>query len=265
MNRIEAHLKQIRSQGSTALVAFVTAGDPNLEATELAIDALVNAGVDLIEIGLPYSDPLADGPVIQASFNRSLAAGTKLKNILLACKNWTSKYPSIPFVTMGSYSLVYSYGPAKFLEAAAASGLAGAIIPDLPVEEAAELRGLASKLDFSLIQLITPTTPQDRAKLLVESSSGFIYVVSVTGITGTQTAQVDALTNQIDYLRSITSLPLCVGFGVSTPEQANSLKPLADGVIVGSALVKHLASNVPLVERIRQLGEHAKNLKAALR
>ncbi len=249
-----------RSKNRSAFIPFVTAGDPSLERTADVVDTLVSSGADAIEIGFPYSDPLADGPVIQASYTRSLAAGTKLAGIFAAAKQWTTKHPKVPFLAMVSYSLVFRQGPVHFIKSAVAAGFQGLIIPDLPLEEAEKLAPLAAAERLAIIQLVTPTTPMERAKKIADTSTGFLYVVSVTGITGTRTALPAELTTQLAKLRGMTKLPLCVGFGVSTPEQAKMLAGSADGVIVGSAIVRCLEGATPFADRLKVLSTFASQL-----
>jgi tryptophan synthase alpha chain len=205
------------------------------------LPAVADAGADLIEVGFPFSDPIADGPVIQASYTRALDMGLKLADVFAAVKGATSRPGwNTPLVAMASYSLLFKKGPAAFIDAAKAAGLCGAVVPDLPVEEAEELSKLAADRDFKLILLVTPTTSPARAEKIVKACGGFVYVVSVVGITGARDRLPVQLKEQIARLRKMTDLPLCVGFGVSRPEHVRELKDLADGVIVGSALVKKL-------------------------
>ncbi len=241
MNPIDSLFKQYRLAGRKAFMPFATAGDPDLDFTRELLPAAASAGADLIEVGFPFSDPIADGPVIQASYTRALDRNLKLAEIFAAISD-VAKRPgwNTPMVAMASYSLLFKKGPAKFIADAQAAGLSGAVVPDLPVEEAEELAKLAADRDFKLILLVTPTTSPQRAEKVVQACSGFVYVVSVVGITGERDRMPVDLTAQIARLRTMTDLPLCVGFGVSKPEHVRGLKDLADGVIVGSALVKKL-------------------------
>ena len=243
MNPIDALFQSLRSQKRKAFMPFVTAGDPDLAFTRELLPAAAAAGANLIEIGFPFSDPIADGPVIQAPHTRALRRGLKVADIFATIKDVTTQ-PGwhTPLVSMASYSLMFKKGPAKFIAEAQAVGLSGAVVPDLPVEEAAEVSKLAADRDFKLILLVTPTTSPERAEKVVKACSGFVYVVSVVGITGARDAMPADLTQQIARLRTMTDLPLCVGFGVSRPEHVRGLKDMADGVIVGSALVKKLES-----------------------
>ena len=218
---------------------FVTAGDPDIAFTRDLLPAVAAAGANLIEVGFPFSDPIADGPVIQASYTRALGRGLKLADVFAATASAAARPGwNTPMLAMASYSLVFKRGPAAFIDAAKAAGLSGAVVPDLPVEEAEDLSKLAADRDFKLVLLVTPTTSPARAEKVVRACGGFVYVVSVVGITGERDRLPVQLSEMISRLRTMTDLPLCVGFGVSRPEHVRELKELADGVIVGSALVK---------------------------
>jgi tryptophan synthase alpha chain len=242
MNPIDAAFRDHRAAGRKVFMPFITAGDPDLAATERVVPALARAGAGLIEIGFPFSDPIADGPVIQASYTRALAAGVTL-DALFASVGRVAADPAlagVPLVGMASYSLVFRRDPERFVADAQRAGFAGVIVPDLPPEEAEPFARLAAGRDFKLILLVTPTTPRDRAARIARLSTGFLYVVSVTGITGERDRLPPELLDQLRWLRTQTDLPLCVGFGVSKPEHAATLRDAADGVIVGSALVRKL-------------------------
>ena len=241
MNPIDDLFRRLRAAGRKAFMPFVPAGDPDAAFTRDVLAAAAEGGADLVEVGFPFSDPIADGPVIQASYTRALGAGLKLADVFAATRDVAARPGwATPLVAMASYSLVYKKGPAAFMDAAAAAGLSGAVVPDLPVEEAEELSKLAADRDFKLVLLVTPTTSPARAEKVVRACGGFVYVVSVVGITGERDRLPVELHAQIARLRTMTDLPLCVGFGVSRPEHVRELKDLADGVIVGSALVKKL-------------------------
>ncbi len=220
---------------------FITAGDPDLDFTADLLRQLDASGCHLAEVGIPYSDPIADGPVIQASYTRALNAGTKLNAILAMLKSVTGEI-RMPVVTMISYAIIYRVGLDAFLDKAIDAGVAGAIVPDMPVDESADFAARCKARDFSLIQLVTPTTPRERALKIANQSSGFIYYVSIAGITGERTALPDDLVDNVSWLREQTELPICVGFGISQPEHAEVLKPVADGMIVGSAIVRRIAA-----------------------
>jgi tryptophan synthase alpha chain len=219
---------------------FVTAGDPDLEFTAALLRELVRSGAGLCELGIPYSDPIADGPVIQESYTRALAHKIKLVEIFKAVESIKPTLTA-PVVTMASYAIVYRHGLEQYVRDAQRAGIAGAIVPDLLVEESGPLRKICRAADFSLIHLITPTTPRDRALRIAEASTGFIYYVSVTGITGERRELPPELIDEVSWLRDKTPLPICIGFGISTPDHVRLLAPVADGLIVGSALVRRIA------------------------
>lgn len=241
MSAVDQLFTDLRAQNQKALMPFFTAGDPDIATTAAVIKAAQSAGANLCEVGIPYSDPVADGPVIQASYQRSLDAGFKLQHALDMASNLADV--SMPLVTMISYSIVYRVGLEKYVQQAKAAGYAGAIVPDLLVEEADQLSKICRAADFSLVQLVTPTTPRDRQIRIAESSSGFLYYVSVTGITGERTELPTDLVDNVGWLKSQTDLPICIGFGINGPETAARLAPVADGLIVGSAIVRRVADN----------------------
>ena len=241
MSRIDDLFQNLRSSQQKAFMPFITAGDPDLDFTADLLRQLDASGCHLAEVGIPYSDPIADGPVIQASYTRALNAGTKLNAILAMLKSVTGEI-RMPVVTMISYAIIYRVGLDAFLDKAIDAGVAGAIVPDMPVDESADFAARCKARDFSLIQLVTPTTPRERALKIANQSSGFIYYVSIAGITGERTALPDDLVDNVSWLREQTELPICVGFGISQPEHAEVLKPVADGMIVGSAIVRRIAA-----------------------
>ncbi len=263
MNAIDAVFQDLRARGRKAFIPFVTAGDPDLGTTVRLVDELSRRGAALIEIGFPYSDPIADGSVVQASYTRALEKGLRIDDIFTTVGKLS---PKVPLVGMVSYSLVHHRGPENFLTQAQESGLSGAIVPDLPIEEAAELARLAARRDFKLIQLVTPTTPRERAQRIAELSTGFLYCVSVVGITGERSQLPPELLDQLRWLRTQTPLPLCVGFGISKPEHVHMLREAADGVIVGSALVRRVeqASGKGTDAMVREVGALAQSLAEAL-
>jgi tryptophan synthase alpha chain len=266
MNPIDALFQRLRAAKRAAFMPFVTTGDPDLAFTRELLPAAASAGADLFEVGFPFSDPIADGPVIQASYTRALDKGLKLADVFTALKDVSSQPKwETPLVAMASYSLMYRKGPGAFIEAAQAAGVSGAVVPDLPVEEAEELSKLARERDFKLVLLVTPTTSPQRAEKVVKACGGFVYVVSVVGITGAREALPTALREQLKRLRTMTDLPLCVGFGVSKPEHVRELKEIADGVIVGSAVVKKLeAAATDRAKALADVAQLVKELRAAL-
>jgi tryptophan synthase alpha chain len=264
MNPIDALFGRLRAEGRKALMPFVGAGDPDLTATAALVRELARRGASLVEIGFPYSDPIADGPVIQASYTRALVKGVRVEEIFRCARGLGDL--AAPLVGMVSYAIVHRRGPDSFLKEAQESGFSGAIIPDLPVEEAEVLARLAAARDFKLIHLVTPTTPRDRAVRIAKLSTGFLYCVSTTGITGERDRLPEALLGQLAWLRTQTDLPLCVGFGISTPEHVRLLRDVADGIIVGSAFVRRIeqARERPLAEVVAEVGTLAQSLLAAL-
>ena len=266
MSAIDQLFQELRSRSQKAFIPFVTAGDPELEFTAAVVRLLAEHGCSLCELGIPYSDPIADGPVIQASYTRALQRRIRLAEIF-ACTRQLPAGFSLPLVSMVSYAIVYRYGLERYVRDAQQAGFAGAIIPDLLVEESEALAGVCRDHDFSLIQLVTPTTPAERAVRIARTSTGFLYYVSVTGITGERRELPPQVAEQVGWLRQQTDLPICIGFGISRPEQVRMLAPVADGVIVGSALVRHLAevdSRGP-AQVLRDIGQLVDQLQAALR
>jgi tryptophan synthase alpha chain len=219
----------------------------------------------MCEVGIPYSDPIADGPVIQASYTRALAKEIKLHDIFDMLGR-VSGQVKMPLVTMVSYAIVYRHGLARYVADARASGASGAIVPDLLVEESDELAEICRANDFSLIQLATPTTPRERAVRIARASMGFLYYVSVTGITGERSELPPALLENVAWLRTQTDLPICIGFGISTPQHVKRLAPVADGLIVGSAIVRRIAEAAarPREAVLKEVGDYASTLLAAL-
>ena len=240
MSAIDDLFRCLRDDGSKAFMPFVTAGDPDLPFTADVLRELDDAGCDMCELGIPYSDPIADGPVVQASFTRALDKGVKLRQIFGDAGELLPTL-AMPVVTMVSYSIIHRQGLQQYVTRAKEAGFAGAIVPDLLVEEAAPLANICRREDFSLIQLVTPMTPRDRALRIVESSTGFVYYVSVTGITGERKELPAELVDSVSQLREKTELPICIGFGISQAKHVRMLAPVADGLIVGSAIVRRIA------------------------
>jgi tryptophan synthase alpha chain len=270
MNSIDAVFQSLRAHGRKAFIPFLTAGDPDAAATVKLARAAARSGASLLEIGFPYSDPIADGPVIQASYTRVLDRGLRLDDVF-ACAREVARAPEfatgqVPLVAMTSYSLIHRRGPEAFLRKAADAGFSGAIVPDLPVEESEALERLAASRDFKLVQLVTPTTPRERARDIARRSTGFLYCVSVAGITGERDRLPDELLGQLAWLRGQTDLPLCVGFGISRPEHVRLLREAADGVIVGSAVVRLVeqAGSRPLDEIAASVASLVQSLAGAL-
>jgi tryptophan synthase alpha chain len=265
MSAIDDLFKTLRSENRKAFIPFVTAGDPDLAFTVDTLRELDRRGASICEVGIPYSDPIADGPVIQASYTRALDGGIKLASIFGEIGKVHSEI-SAPLVTMVSYAIIYRHGLERYVTEAKQAGFAGAIVPDLLVDEAAPLSEICRREDFSLIQLVTPTTPRERQVRIAESTTGFLYYVSVTGITGERTDLPSDLTDNVAWLRDQTDLPICIGFGISQPEHVKLLAPVADGLIVGSAIVRRMANatDQPRDEVLAELGDYAESLTSTL-
>lgn len=232
-----------QASGGKAIAPFVTAGDPDVETTLAVLQAIDRAGATLCELGVPYSDPIADGPVIQASYTRALAAGMSLDKLFDLVKRSRATV-RMPLLAMASYSLIYRVGIDAFVARAVASGLAGFVVPDLPLEESDELDAACRGAGLALVRLVTPTTPPERAEQIARRSTGFLYCVSVAGVTGERTALPPGLIDRVAWLRERTDVPILVGFGIASPEQAREVAQVADGVIVGSAVVRQLEQAV---------------------
>ncbi|MGY8759720.1 MAG: tryptophan synthase subunit alpha [Nitrospinaceae bacterium] len=261
MSRIDDRFKSLN--GKKALVAFFTAGDPDLSASKDIFSVIEKAGADIIELGVPFSDPLADGPVIQASAHRSLQNGTTLGKIIELVKDIRSQ-SQLPIVLMSSFNPVFVYGQAKFVEDAVNAGADGVILPDLPPEEAGKFLGFANAKSLDTIFLLAPTSTPDRIQMVGEASKGFIYYVSLTGTTGTKEALAKNLEEKVSAIKNEVKLPVLVGFGISGPEQAKEAGQCSDGVIIGSAIVKLIESHSDPVERDKKITEFISSIKTAL-
>ncbi|RJP29762.1 MAG: tryptophan synthase subunit alpha [Candidatus Omnitrophota bacterium] len=239
MNRIEKKFKELKRKNKKALVAFITAGYPSLSATEKLIIRLEQAGVDIIELGIPFSDPMADGPIIQESSQEALNKGVNVVNILQTVRR-ARKQVRLPLCLMTYYNPVFRYGQDRFVRDSVASGVDGLIVPDLPPDEAAGLIKKARKTGLDTIFFVSPTTSRERMKFIAKNTTGFIYYVSTTGVTGPRSNIPGDLLVNLRAIKNITSKPVCVGFGVSNRDQALKISRIADGVIVGSAIVKKI-------------------------
>jgi tryptophan synthase alpha chain len=247
MNPLELTFQRLRKNKRKALIPFVMAGDPNLSVTRAVLPALAEAGADVIEVGIPFSDPLADGPVIQAASMRALRAGTTPRSVLALLRRLRSRLLQVPVICLSYWNPILQFGvaasdpkPDAFLAACASSGVSGLVVPDLPVEEGRSFAAAAARHRISPIFLAAPTSPTARLRMIARTSRGFIYAVSVTGTTGMRRDLPVALAGGVRALRRVTKMPICVGFGITTPQQAHEVARLADGVIVGSALVRRL-------------------------
>lgn len=255
MSRIETTFKQLKAENKKAFIPYIMAGDPDLEKTMEHVMLLTKCGADIIELGVPFSDPLADGPTIQRAAERALKAGVTLKKIIPFVKK-LRQHTQIPIVLMTYYNPVFKYGEGSFIKDSMDAGIDGVIIPDLPPEEGEDFIKLSGDANFSTIFLIAPTSTKERIKKIVSSCSGFVYYVSMTGITGSKLALDETFKNHIAQVKKSTDRPVAVGFGVSTPEDAERIAQIADGVIVGSAIVKkfyeHPASAKDFIIKLRE-------------
>ncbi len=240
-DRIEGCFSRLRQENRAGLVTFSMAGDPDPKTSLEIIRALPTAGADIIELGMPFSDPMADGRTIQEAGQRALAQGIKLRNILDIARDFRITHPQVPLILMGYYNPVYHYGIDDFAADATAAGVDGVILVDLPPEEEDEFRNAAEQNGLHIIRLLTPTSNDERLPLLLEHASGFCYYVAVTGITGSKSADYAALQQPVKRIQSISNIPVAVGFGIKTPQQAAQVAAYADAVVVGSALVDVIA------------------------
>jgi tryptophan synthase alpha chain len=264
VSRFAATFERLRARGERALVAYIMAGDPSLEETRRLVVEAEKRGADAIELGVPFSDPLADGPVVQRAGLRALASGTTLPRVLETVATLRTQV-GLPIALMTYYNPVFVFGLKGFARTAVDAGVDGLIVPDLPYEESGPLRAEAEPAGLDLVQFVAPTSTPSRVKAIARLSRGFIYLVSLTGITGERRELPRDLDAQIRTLRLVTTKPVCVGFGVSTPEQAAAVGKLADGVIVGSALVRLIERHAGTPELIDQFGTFIESLKAPLR
>jgi tryptophan synthase alpha chain len=251
VSRIERRFAALRGEGRGGLVAYLTAGDPDPDTSMRLFSGVAAAGADLIEIGMPFSDPMADGPLIQEAGQRALKVGMNLRRTLGMVRRLRERDEATPIVLMGYYNPIYRYGAEAFAGDAVAAGVDGVIVVDLPPEEDAELAGPARAAGLDVIRLATPTSDDQRLPRIVAGASGFIYHVAIAGITGTRSADLAAVKAAVERLRRFTDLPVAVGFGIKTPEQAAAVAGAADAAVVGSALVQRLAQNLDADGRAR--------------
>jgi tryptophan synthase alpha chain len=260
MTRIDTKFEHLKTSGSKAFVAYVMAGDPNYEKSLEIVKGLPEAGVDIIELGIPFTDPMADGPTIQLAGQRALEAGMTLKRTLEMVKDFRIKDDTTPIVLMGYYNPIYSHGVTKFLVEAKAAGVDGMIVVDLPPEEDEELCIPAQRAGLNFIRLATPTTDSKRLPTVLTNTSGFVYYVSINGITGAAAAAATNVGPEVARIKSSTDLPVIVGFGINTPENAKAIASIADGAVVGSAIVNQIAvnkSSKKVLEFVKSLAEGA--------
>ncbi|EAP83017.1 tryptophan synthase subunit alpha [Sulfitobacter sp. SBS6] len=246
MTRIDAKFADLKSQGKKAFVAYVMAGDPDFDTSLEVVRGLPGAGVDIIELGLPFTDPMADGSAIQLAGQRALEGGMTLDKTLALAAAFREQDDTTPIVLMGYYNPIYSKGVDTFLEAAKKAGVDGLIVVDLPPEEDAELCLPAQAAGMNFIRLATPTTDDKRLPRVVQNTSGFVYYVSITGITGSAEADAGDVAPEVERIQNASGLPVIVGFGVNTPAKAEAIASVADGVVVGSAIVSKIADGLPV-------------------
>ncbi len=263
MNRIDQTFSRLKQDKRKAFIAYITAGDPDLKTTEQLALALEQSGVDILELGVPFSDPLADGPTIQAASQRALAAGTTLPKVLDLVKK-IRRTSNMPLALMMYYNQIHSYGEQKFVKMVADCGVDGLIVPDLPPEEATDLIKYAKAHDVSTVFFMAPTTKPERMTKIARHSTGFIYYVSLTGVTGARQAIPSSVTRKIREAKKITDKPICIGFGISTPEQIRTMKKVADGVIVGSAIINQIVKHAGQSDLVPKVSKFVRTLSRAL-
>jgi tryptophan synthase alpha chain len=248
MTRIDQTFARLKAEGKKAFVSYIMAGDPDLETSLAVMKGLPAAGVDVIELGLPFTDPMADGPTIQLAGQRALEGGQTLAKTLQMVRDFRAGDAATPIVLMGYYNPIYSRGVERFLAEAVEAGIDGLIVVDLPPEEDAELCLPAQAAGLNFIRLATPTTDAKRLPKVLQNTSGFVYYVSITGITGAGAAQAGEVAPEVARIKASTALPVIVGFGINTPEAAQGIASVADGCVVGSAIVKEIGAGKPVAE-----------------
>ena len=263
-HRIAAKLRELRARNESGLIPFVVAGDPNLDTTAALVREFEERGADLIELGVPFSDPMADGPANQRAAQRGLKSGASLASILSMVSE-LRKETEIPLILFGYFNPIVHYGCDRLCTDAARAGIDALLVVDLPPEEADELKTPARANGLDLIYLLAPTTPIERARKVVRSASGFIYYVSVTGVTGARTALASDIEEHVNNLRGVTDLPIGVGFGISTPAQAAQVARFSDAVVVGSALSLLIEANADCADLVKKAGELVGSMKSAMK
>ena len=262
--RITAKFKELRGRNESALIPYVVAGDPNLDVTAALVREFEARGADVIELGVPFSDPMADGPANQRAAQRGLKSGASLAAILSMVSE-LRKETEIPLILFGYFNPIFHYGCERLCADAARAGIDALLVVDLPPEEAAELKTPARANGLDLIYLLAPTTPIERARKVVRSASGFIYYVSVTGVTGARTALATDIEEHVNNLRGVTDLPIGVGFGISTPAQAAHVARFSDAVVVGSAISLLIEANADSPDLVIRVGELVGSMKNAMK
>jgi tryptophan synthase alpha chain len=264
MDRIEGKFSSLRDRGEKALIIYLTAGDPSLEGTKEIILGLDAAGVDALEIGVPFSDPTADGPIIQAASRRALENGVTLSDILDMIES-LRRASEIPIVLFGYYNPIFVYGSERFAQRAQDAGVDAILVVDLPPEESAELRRHTDRSGIDFISLIAPTTGDQRITKISRYATGFLYYISITGVTGTARPRVVDIKRDAERIREITTLPLVVGFGISTPQQAGEIVPYFDGIVIGSTFVRMIEENRNRADMVHTVSDYARMVKESMR
>jgi len=244
MSRLSDTFARLKKEGRAAFVPFITAGDPDMETSFAILQQLPASGADVIELGMPFTDPMADGPAVQASSVRALKAGATMAKVLKMVEKFRKADKTTPIVLMGYYNPIHAYGTARFARDVAAAGVDGLIVVDLPIEEDEVLRVPAKAQGVDLIRFVTPTTDEARLKRIAAEASGYLYYVSVAGVTGTKAVPEDEVREALARVRAVTALPCTVGFGIRNIQQADAIARVADGVVVGSAIVSKVAENI---------------------
>ena len=262
-NRIDLKFASSKKENGKVLIAYITAGDPDLETTRDLIFMLEEAGVDMLELGIPFSDPTADGPVIQAASHRSLKKGTTLQKILELVSS-VRKESIIPIILFGYYNPIHTYGISRFSVDAKQAGVDAILVVDLPMEEADFFRAEMNKQNIHFISLIAPTTSKERIRQIVQKARGFLYYISIAGLTGTTVPNFENVSEKIKLIRKETDLPIVLGFGISSSEQAKNLSSVADGIVVGSAFVKRIEENQGNKDLTKKIYQFARDLKNAM-
>ncbi len=265
MNRIDLRFKELKDKGEKALVGFVVCGDPSPEKSFELLVAMCEAGLDILELGVPFSDPTADGPVIQRGAARALTGGSNLAAAIDMTRSLRER-TNVPIILFSYYNPIFVYGADAFYRNALGAGTDGVLVVDLPFEESEELAGGWKNDDgFALIRLVAPTTPRERMAAIAGNASGFLYLISKAGVTGGGDLDIDGIKDQAAILRSITGTPLCVGFGISTPEIAGTLSPFVDGVVIGSAFEKTIEDYRHHGNLADRLAEQVRQFKNAIK
>lgn len=264
MNRIDALFKDLRKKRRKALIVYIAAGDPGVSATERFIHELEGCGVDLIELGIPFSDPLADGPTIQRASERALSGGANVRSILAMVRRARKKGALLPIVFMTYYNIVLHYGIKKFINDAKGAGADGVIIPDLPPEEGKAFIEESRKKDFAAIFLASPTSTKERLRAIAKTTRGFLYYVSLTGTTGTRARLPGEVAKKVKAIKRLTKKPVCVGFGISGPRQARKISRFSDGVIIGSAVIEVIEKNLGKSDLHKKVINFVKSIEKAV-